>query len=132
TATEARATYFRSRPLAAAFASLSRPANTGRPLASGFPQSPEHETGYRSGREGGHWLIPHRLVESALEVRSDLLHALARFAALSSHAIGHALGSVRHAAELLGRLVLEIGNLIRLTGIGTLGHGTLLALPSSR
>jgi hypothetical protein len=55
-------------------------------------------------------LILDRLVEGALE--SHLLHALGRLAALLGCTIGYAFGLVGSPAELIGGLVLEVGDLV--------------------
>ena len=89
----------------------------------GLPQRPDNEAGDSRGCKRRHWLVLEGLVERAFEVARHFLHAFTGLAALIGHAVGDALGLVRRLAELLARLILDIGDRVRtLTPVRALCH----------
>src|SRR5262245_41554933 len=123
-ATDARATYLRTRPLTAALALLINPANTAFSFAprSRFPQRAEHEADGCHDGHSRHRLVPDRLVEGAFEVARHLLHPLAGFAALPDGAVGHGLRLLGDPAELIGCLFLQIGRRVGGPAVRALSH----------
>jgi hypothetical protein len=105
TATDARATYFSTRSLAADLAWLMSPANM---LTSRLPERAEDESDGRGQGQGCHRVILHRLVEGTFEVASDFSGAVRDLAHLAGGAGRQALHAVCNLPDLIDSLVDKV------------------------
>ena len=89
-----------------------------------FHKAPRTKPTDGGHRQRGHRLVLDRLVDRALEVAGDLLHALAGLATLLGDAVGNVLGLVGHVLELVGGLVGDSLELVRRLLLDVVSAGT--------